>query len=59
MSSSQRSKDRSKRAKSDTAIYVYGVVPADVEVQKNSKGDVRESTERGRLPKLLDFLNPF
>jgi flagellar L-ring protein precursor FlgH len=31
----------------------------DLSLQKNSKGDVRESTERGRLPKLLDFLNPF
>lgn len=31
----------------------------DMSLQKNSKGDVRESTERGRLPKLLDFLNPF
>lgn len=31
----------------------------DLELQKNSKGDVRSSTERGRLPKLLDFLNIF
>lgn len=31
----------------------------DMSLQKNSKGDVRESTRRGRLPKLLDWLNPF
>ena len=31
----------------------------DLSLQKNSKGDVRESTERGNLPKLLDFINPF
>jgi hypothetical protein len=38
MTSSQRSKSRSKSTKNDTGIYVYGVVPADVEVQKNAKG---------------------
>ena len=42
MSTSQRTKGRSKStkksAKEKTAIYVYGVVPADVEVQKNAKG---------------------
>ncbi|HZK80176.1 MAG TPA: flagellar basal body L-ring protein FlgH [Humisphaera sp.] len=31
----------------------------DLTIQKNSKGDVRQSTERGYLPKLLDFINPF
>ena len=31
----------------------------DLLLQKNSKGDVRAGTERGRLPKLLDFINPF
>lgn len=31
----------------------------DLELQKNSKGDVRAMTQRGNLPKLLDFLNPF
>ncbi|HWE04351.1 MAG TPA: flagellar basal body L-ring protein FlgH [Tepidisphaeraceae bacterium] len=31
----------------------------DLTIQKNSKGDVRQSTERGYLPKLLDFVNPF
>jgi flagellar L-ring protein precursor FlgH len=31
----------------------------DMQILKNSRGDVRESTERGRLPKLLDFINPF
>lgn len=46
MSSSQKTKDRSKKAdkggssgaKSKTAVYVYGIVPGDVEVQKNAKG---------------------
>jgi hypothetical protein len=38
MSSSQPTKDRSRSAKDNTAIYVYGVIPADVEVQKNAKG---------------------
>jgi Gas vesicle synthesis protein GvpL/GvpF len=38
MTSSQRSKSRSKSTKNDTGIYIYGVVPADVEVQKNAKG---------------------
>jgi hypothetical protein len=33
-----RSKSAKKAAKENTAIYVYGVVPADVEVQKNAKG---------------------
>jgi hypothetical protein len=36
MSTSQPTK--SKGAKSKTAIYVYGIVPADVEVQKKAKG---------------------
>jgi flagellar L-ring protein precursor FlgH len=31
----------------------------DLSFQKNSKGDVRQGTERGNLPKLLDFINPF
>ncbi len=31
----------------------------DLSLQKNVKGDVHQSTERGRIPKLLDFLNPF
>ncbi|MDB5175068.1 MAG: flgH [Phycisphaerales bacterium] len=31
----------------------------DLELQKNTKGSVRSATERGRLPKLLDFINPF
>ena len=31
----------------------------DLAFQKNSKGDVRQSTERGNLPKLLDMINPF
>jgi gas vesicle protein GvpL/GvpF len=38
MSTSQGTKKRSKDAGSETAVYVYGVVPADVEVQKNAKG---------------------
>jgi hypothetical protein len=38
MSASQATKKRSKDAGSPTAVYVYGVVPADVEVQKNAKG---------------------
>lgn len=38
MSSSQGTKKRSKDAGSDTAVYVYGIVPADVEVQKKAKG---------------------
>jgi hypothetical protein len=38
MTSSQKTKDRSAGAKNNTGIYVYGVVPADVEVQKNAKG---------------------
>lgn len=31
----------------------------DLELQKNHKGAVRSTTERGILPKLLDFINPF
>ena len=31
----------------------------DLELQKNHKGDVREATQRGWIPKLLDLLNPF
>ncbi|HZL34295.1 MAG TPA: flagellar basal body L-ring protein FlgH [Tepidisphaeraceae bacterium] len=31
----------------------------DLELQKNNKGDVKSAMERGNLPKLLDFLNPF
>lgn len=31
----------------------------DLMLQKNSKGDVHMATERGNLPKLLDYLNPF
>lgn len=31
----------------------------DLEFQKNNKGDVRNATKRGALPKLLDFVNPF
>ena len=31
----------------------------DLELQKNHKGDVRSATQRGTLPKLLDFINPF
>ena len=31
----------------------------DLELQKNSKGNVHQATQRGRLPKLLDFINPF
>jgi flagellar L-ring protein precursor FlgH len=31
----------------------------DLELQKNHKGNVRKATERGNLPKLLDFINPF
>jgi hypothetical protein len=42
MSTAQKTKGQSKSAKKsakeNTAIYVYGVVPADVEVQKNAKG---------------------
>jgi hypothetical protein len=38
MTSSQRSKSRSAGTKANAAIYVYGVVPADVEVQKHAKG---------------------
>src|SRR5690349_23647530 len=39
MTTTQRSKSRSGgNAKAKTGIYVYGVVPSDVEVQKNAKG---------------------
>lgn len=38
MTTSQRSKSRSGDTEAKTGIYVYGVVPADVEVQKNAKG---------------------
>ncbi len=38
MSSSRRSKSQSESAKNETGIYVYGVVPADVEAQKDAKG---------------------
>jgi hypothetical protein len=38
MTTSQRSKSRSQSTKAKTAVYVYGVVPADVEAQKNAKG---------------------
>jgi flagellar L-ring protein FlgH len=31
----------------------------DLDLQKNHKGDVRSATQRGVLPKLLDFINPF
>ena len=31
----------------------------DLELQKNHKGDVRNATKRGLIPKLLDFINPF
>ena len=31
----------------------------DLELQKNHKGDVRNATKRGWLPKLLDVVNPF
>lgn len=31
----------------------------DLELQKNHKGDVRNSADRGLIPKLLDFINPF
>jgi flagellar L-ring protein precursor FlgH len=32
---------------------------SNLDVQKNQKGDVRQATKRGFLPKLLDFINPF
>jgi gas vesicle protein GvpL/GvpF len=38
MSSSERTTDESKQTNESTGIYVYGVVPADVEVQKSAKG---------------------
>ncbi|MDB5292101.1 MAG: flgH [Phycisphaerales bacterium] len=31
----------------------------DLELQKNTKGNVRNATERGNVSKLLDFINPF
>lgn len=31
----------------------------DLQLQKNNKGDVKNATTRGALPKLLDFINPF
>ena len=31
----------------------------DLELQKNHKGDVRDATKRGWIPKLLDLVNPF
>ena len=31
----------------------------DLQLQKNHKGDVREATHRGWIPKLLDLVNPF
>ena len=31
----------------------------DLQLQKNHKGDLRNATERGLIPKLLDFVNPF
>jgi flagellar L-ring protein precursor FlgH len=31
----------------------------DLDLQKNHSGAVRDSTKRGVLPKLLDFVNPF
>ena len=38
MTTSQRTKSRSQSAKKHTGIYVYGIVPADVEPQKSAKG---------------------
>ncbi|OBA86496.1 gas vesicle protein GvpFL, partial [Mycobacteriaceae bacterium 1482268.1] len=38
MTTSQHSKSRSGDTRDKTGVYVYGVVPADVEVQKNAKG---------------------
>lgn len=31
----------------------------DLQLQKNHKGDVRDATKRGWIPKLLDLVNPF
>ena len=31
----------------------------DLQLQKNHKGDVRDATRRGWIPKLLDLVNPF
>ncbi|KRE27939.1 gas vesicle protein GvpFL [Mycobacterium sp. Soil538] len=38
MSSSQSTTKRSDRTQDTTAVYVYGIVPGDVEVQKSAKG---------------------
>ena len=31
----------------------------DLDLQKVTKGAVRDTTKRGILPRLLDFINPF
>lgn len=38
---------------------VLSSVMADLNVEKRTKGAVRDGTKRGLFPRLLDFLNPF
>ena len=35
---SKKGKEQARKADTDTGIYVYGIVPADVEVEKDAKG---------------------
>ena len=38
MTTSQETKDGADRAQADTAVYVYGIVPGDVEVEESAQG---------------------
>ncbi|OBA82135.1 gas vesicle protein GvpFL [Mycobacterium sp. 1164966.3] len=38
MSTSQETKDRSDRSQNGSAVYVYGIVPGDVEVEESAQG---------------------
>src|SRR5207302_4368426 len=43
----------------DAANSVLSTDLHDLDLQKITKGAVRETTHRGLIPRLLDFVNPF
>ncbi len=38
MTTSHKKKDRAQRSRTDNAVYVYGIVPGDVEVEESAQG---------------------
>jgi flagellar L-ring protein precursor FlgH len=43
----------------DSSNSVLSTALHDLDIQKVTKGAVRDTTKRGLLPRLLDFINPF